>query len=139
MDFCFLSSFFYEKYKDCKEILLKQDRPYTVLVIQTFEKRFAIPFRSHINPNNPDCFITDKKSNAGLDFQKAVIITDDRYINTKDRPEIRNIDYMAIHFKDSEIKRKFNSFLKFYISEYKRHKVYNGCIKQHRKGSWFKV
>ena len=46
-----------------------------------------------------------KKNNAGLDFQKAVIIIDESYINTSARPEVRNIDYMAIHFKDYEIKR----------------------------------
>ena len=122
MEFCFLTSEFYEKYKNCKEILVKQDRPYTVLIIETIGKKFAIPFRSHINPNNHDCYITDKSINAGLDFQKSVIITNDAYINTLERPEVRNIDYMAIHFKDFEIKRKFESFLKYYMNEYKRHK-----------------
>lgn len=122
MEFCFLSAAFYEKYRNCKEILIKQDRPYTVLIIETIGKRFAIPFRSHINPNNRDCFITDKENNAGLDFQKAVVIINDTYINTNARPEVRNIDYMAIHFKDYEIKRKFEIFLNFYINEYKRHK-----------------
>ena len=53
MEFCFLSKEFYEKYKKCKEILVKQDRPYTVLIIETVNKKFAIPFRSHINPNCP--------------------------------------------------------------------------------------
>lgn len=122
MEFCFLANEFYEKYKGCKEILVKQDRPYTVLIIETVNKKFAIPFRSHINPNNRDCFITDKANNAGLDFQKSVVIENDSYISTTDRPEVRNVDYMAIHFKDYEIKRKFESFLKFFMSEFKRHK-----------------
>lgn len=122
MEFCFLSSAFYEKYKDCKEILVKQDRPYTVLIVETIGKKFAIPFRSHINENNKDCFITDKSNNAGLDFQKSVVIKDDSFININERPEVRNIDYMAIHFKDYEIKRKFETFLNYYITEYKRHK-----------------
>ncbi|MBR4321211.1 hypothetical protein [Treponema sp.] len=122
MEFCFLSKEFYEKYKKCKEILVKQDRPYTVLIIETVNKKFAIPFRSHINPNNRDCFITDKANNAGLDFQKSVVIVKDSYVSTTDRPEVRNIDYIAIHFKDYEIKRKFESFLKFFMSEFKRHK-----------------
>ena len=30
------------------------------------------------------------------------------------------------HFKDYEIKRKFESFLKFYMDEYKRHKAKPG-------------
>ena len=123
MEFCFLTASFYEKYKDCKEILVKQERPYTVLLVETVGKKFAVPFRSHINPNNHDCFITDKSSNAGLDFQKAVVITNDAFIDKTARPEVRNIDYMAIHFKDYEIKRKFESFLKFFIDEYKRHKA----------------
>ena len=122
MEFCFLSKEFYEKYKNCKEILVKQDRPYTVLIVETVNKKFAIPFRSHINPNNRDCFITDKANNAGLDFQKSVVLVKDSYVSTTDRPEVRNIDYMAIHFKDYEIKRKFESFLKFFMDEYKRHK-----------------
>ena len=122
MEFFFLSKTFYEEYKDCKEILSKEGRPYTVLIIETVNRKFAIPFRSHINPNNRDCFITDKANNAGLDFQKSVVIVKDSYISTAARPEIRNIDYKSIHFKDYEIKRKFEIFLKFFISEYKRHR-----------------
>ena len=126
MEFCFLSAAFYERYGNCKEILVKQDRPYTVLIVEAVGKKFAIPFRSHINPKNRDCFITDIESNAGLDFQKTVVIADERYIDTARRPEIRNIDYRAIHFKDHEIKRRFESFLRFYIREYRRHKVQPG-------------
>lgn len=44
MEFCFLANEFYEKYKGCKEILVKQDRPYTVLIIETVNKKFAIPY-----------------------------------------------------------------------------------------------
>lgn len=122
MEFCFLSLLFYEKYGDYKEILIKQNRPYTVLIIESSGHKFAIPFRSHINTNNRDCFITDKTTNAGLDFQKSVVITNESYIDTTKRPEIRNIDYKAIQFKDYKIKRKFESFLKFFMDEYKRYK-----------------
>lgn len=66
-----------------------------MLIIETVGKRFAIPFRSHINPNNRDCFITDKENNAGLDFQKAVVIINDTYINTNARIQFCALQYFT--------------------------------------------
>lgn len=52
-----------------------------MLIIETVNKKFAIPFRSHINPNNRDCYITEKSNNAALDFQKTVVVMKDSYVN----------------------------------------------------------
>ncbi len=122
MEICYLSKSFYEKYGSLKEILNKENRPYAVCIIECFENKFAIPFRSHINKNNKDCFITDTKTNAGLDFQKSVVIKNENYIDKTKRPEIRNVDYQAIHFKDFEIQKKFQEYLLFYKKEILRHR-----------------
>ncbi|MBQ0051800.1 MAG: hypothetical protein KBT11_07040 [Treponema sp.] len=117
MEICYLSKEFYEKYKNCKEILNKEDRPYSVLIVESCGKKFAIPFRSHVNQNNKDCYITDEKIRAGLDFQKSVILNEELFVDKTKRPEIRNIDYQAIHFKDEEILKAFEKYLSYYRKE----------------------
>ena len=72
MAFFYLTSEFYEKYKNCKEILQKQKRPYAVHLIRCNNLTFAIPVRSNINHN----FSYKTIGNKGLDFTKTVIITD---------------------------------------------------------------
>ncbi len=49
--------------------------------------QYAIPLRSNIN--HPHVFWTDKNNHCGIDFSKAVIITDEKYIDTTVTPYIR--------------------------------------------------
>jgi len=122
MKICLLSQDFYNSYKNASEILKKQNRPYAVFLIELYGLKFAIPFRGNINKNNKDCFITDNNLNAGLDFQKSVVITKEIFIDKNVQPQIRNVDYMAILFRDNEIKQKFLKYLNFYKKEILRQK-----------------
>ena len=76
MKFHRLSSIFYAKFGHYEEILAKADRPYYVLLLELDGLTYAIPLRSHIT--HPYCFIADNSSNKnnGLDYSKAVVITD---------------------------------------------------------------
>ena len=77
MAFFYLTPEFYEKYKNCKEILQKQKRPYAVHLIRYNNLTFAIPVRSNINHN----FSYKTIGSKGLDFTKTVIITDEKYLS----------------------------------------------------------
>ena len=122
MKFYYLTEAFYNDYKNCKEILIKENRPYVIFIVELYNKKFGIPFRTHINKNNRDCFITNQEINAGLDFQKAILIKDESYIDYTKQAQISNKDFSAVLFKDKIIKRKFMKFLNTYVNVYKRYK-----------------
>lgn len=122
MQFFYLSKEFYEKYADCPEILQKQDRPYVVLVIDVGKKKFAVPIRTHINKKNLDSVITKPGENSGLDFIKAVCIEKESYIEKTRYPEISQMEFNVLKFKEREITRAFTRFVTEYIKDAKRHK-----------------
>ena len=67
------------------ELMYKQGRPYTCLLIETHEDYFlCVPFRSSINHPNAYHFTGTKrslKSRSGLDYSKTVVIKDGDYID----------------------------------------------------------
>ena len=73
-----LSPVFYERYHGCEEILIKQTRPYVCLAVKVDGVTFAIPFRHHI-PHKWAFFTVGE---AGLDYSKAVVISEWRFINS---------------------------------------------------------
>ncbi len=56
----------------------KKDRPYIQLYVEIDGIQFAIPLRSDIR--HPHVFWTDKANNCGVDFSKAVVILDVKFI-----------------------------------------------------------
>ena len=78
MEFYLLTKKFYEKYSNCKEILKKENRPYTICIIEINKLTFAIPIRHNINHK----YSIKTFNNQGLDFTKAVII-DKAFISEK--------------------------------------------------------
>ena len=76
MEFYLLTKKFYEKYSNCKEILKKENRPYTICIIEINKLTFAIPIRHNINHK----YSIKTFNNQGLDFTKAVIIIDKAFI-----------------------------------------------------------
>ena len=91
MAFFYLTPEFYEKYKNCKEILQKQKRPYAVHLIRCNNLTFAIPVRSNINHN----FSYKTIGNKGLDFTKTVIITDEKYLSDN-KAVINHEEYLKL-------------------------------------------
>lgn len=116
MEFSFLSKKFYEKYGAYSEIEKKEGRPYVVHLIKIGENNFAIPLRSHIH--HPHAFITDKKIGAGLDYSKAVIITDEEYIDLSKKPTIRSEEFKVLKGKEYIIQKQFSKYLELYIKAY---------------------
>ena len=82
MELRYLSSVFYQKYKDCTEILSKgETRPYIILIIEVENNKFAIPIRTNLHKTK-DCYETNPKTNSGLDYTKAVVISRNDYIDS---------------------------------------------------------
>ena len=71
MELRYLSSIFYQKYKNCPEIMSKgETRPYIILLVETDGFKFAIPIRTHLHKTK-DCYESNPKTNSGLDYTKS--------------------------------------------------------------------
>jgi protein AbiQ len=113
MRFVFLTSEFYDAYKDCPEIEQKRTRPYTQVVITVNNLTFAIPLRSNIN--HPHVLWTDKANKCGLDFSKAVIILDPgKYVDNTTVPHIRQSEFDSLRGKEHIVKTKMEKYIKDY-------------------------
>lgn len=118
LDFVFLTDEFFTDFSNCKEIEKKKDRPHVQITIQVGNHIFCIPLRSHINHTH--VLWTDKKNNCGIDFSKAVVITDPlRYIDLSRRPHIRENEFKVLkRVSEHEIQRRMLA----YIADYKEAK-----------------
>jgi len=124
MEFHRLSAAFYTQFNRCEEILTKEDRPYYVLLLELDDLTYAIPLRSHIT--HPYCFIADNSSgqNSGLDYSKAVIITDlDKYVDPAPIT-IRQHEYNVYKQREYLIKKQFSSYVALYKKEVRRRLKY---------------
>ena len=116
MEFHRLSTAFYAQFGHHAEILTKDERPYYVLLLELDNLTYAIPLRSHIT--HPYCFIADNSS--GLDYSKAVIITDlTKYIDSAPIT-IRQHEYNVLKQREYLIKNQFASYVKSYKKEIQR-------------------
>jgi len=120
MEFHRLSTAFYAQFNRCEEILTKEERPYYVLLLELDGLTYAIPLRSHIT--HPYCFIADSSSSqkSGLDYSKAVIITDSaKYIDPAP-VTIRQHEYNFLKQREYLVKKQFSSYVALYKKEIHR-------------------
>lgn len=68
--------------------------------------------------HHPYVLWTDKANHCGVDFSKAVVITDDSYIDSDAEPHLRQNEFDALRGKDYKIKTKMEK----YIADYKKAK-----------------
>ncbi|MBO4858320.1 MAG: hypothetical protein J5527_07385 [Treponema sp.] len=121
MELRYLSQLFYNKYKDCTEILNKgETRPYIILIIEVENKKFAIPIRTNLH-KSIDCYESNPQTNSGLDYTKSVVISKEEYIDTTRYPEIEHKEFNYIKFKEKEIKLAFEKFVNDYKKDVIRH------------------
>lgn len=116
----YLSDEFYKKYNsiDYPEIEYKAERPYLVLLIKIEEHTFAIPFRSNVEHTSCYKFKNSNRettSSTGLDYSKAVIITNNTYIS--DSATIDDLEYLELNKKYFFIIKQF----KAYVNDYKKY------------------
>lgn len=111
--FFYLTHEFYNKYKNCKEILYKPKRPYAVHLIEYNNLIFAIPIRSNITHEFSYKTIKEKNKSKGLDFTKTVIINDLKYLS-KQPIRINQEEYLKLDKNRHFIEKKMLSYLKIY-------------------------
>lgn len=116
--FIFLSNDFYDDYPSTKypEIEQKINRPYIQVYVEIDGVQYAIPLRSEIN--HPYVLWTDKENHCGIDFSKAVVISEERYIDMDKKPYLRQNEFDSLRGKDYKIKMKMQK----YIEKYKKAK-----------------
>ena len=115
--FIFLTQEFFDDYAHCTEIEQKKERPYVLVHLCVNGVDFAIPFRSNLK--HKYVYWTDKENLCGLDFSKAVVIEDAKYIDAKAKPYVRPNERRALFGKEHDIERG----LLDYIGEYKKAKL----------------
>lgn len=115
-----LSQEFYDDFplEQFPELIYKTDRPYLVLLVTIENNKFAIPFRTNIKHNN--CYKFPKtgrntNSASGLDFSKAVIVNDKKYLGRK--ATIDSIEHSDLINKYGFIIKQFSN----YVSRYKKY------------------
>ncbi len=132
VDICQLSQDFFAAYPASQypELMAKNARPYTCLLIETHEDYLiCIPFRSSIQHKHAFLFTNTKRSNkthSGLDYEKVVLIKDSTYISTQN-VVVDNDEYTAMMKNISQIVSETHE----YISVYKNHMM--GSVPLHPK------
>ena len=114
----YLSSEFYKIYnsEEYPEIENKESRPYMVILIQIDENTFAIPFRTNVSHNNCYKFKTSTRptgSVTGLDYTKAVIVNEDKFIGADAR--INDKEYIELNEHYAFIIKQFKKYVSDYI------------------------
>jgi len=130
MKYIYLSKQFYIDYAHnlFPEIEYKENRPYIMLLMKIDGLTFAIPFRSHITHNYS--FLTDAINKCGIDYTKAIIITNQNYVvnNINGLPiKIRENENRALFGKKHQIMKDFKNYVKQYkraVKNNAHHKVY---------------
>ena len=115
----YLSDEFYKKYNsyDYPEIEHKAQRPYIVLLLKIDNNTFALPLRTNIKHNSCYKFQYSGRpteSVTGIDFSKAVIVNDKKYI--ENIAEIDNKEYVELNDRIVFIINKFRTYIRGYYS-----------------------
>ena len=108
-----LTRAFYKAYAGCGEILQKEHRQYCMALLEVDGILFAIPFRTHIRHKHSYIFKDSSRSDqSGLDFTKAVVVTDPSYIG--EETLIDSGEYAEFLKKQDVIARRFDKFIRDY-------------------------
>lgn len=122
VDVCQLSPTFFVAYppSEYPEIMTKDSRPYTCLMIETREDYIiCIPFRSSIRHKEAFLFTNtqrSKKTHSGLDYKKSVIIEDTSYIDSSATVAVDNDEYTAMMKNISTIVNDIHSYISAYVN-----------------------
>lgn len=124
-----LSSNFYADYPEAQypELMQKDNRPYTCLLIETKDEYFIrVPFRSNITHKDAFLFKNTRRSNSspsGLDYRKAVIIKDMKYIDSSTLAVVDHDEYVATIANIERIVNDVNEYVDKYINHIQKTSV----------------
>ena len=113
MKFVYLSENFYKQYSGCSEILIKERRPYTLVLVQLGNTTFAVPLRSHIK--HPYALLSDEENHCALDYSKAVVITcESTQLDWNKEPRIRQSEFDNLRGKEYALQQGMLRYLRIY-------------------------
>lgn len=116
-----LSSKFTQDYPPaaCPELMHKQGRPYTCLLIDSHDAYFiCIPFRSFIGHKNAFIFKSttrSRKTRSGLDYSKIAIIKNIDYFDLTTPAIVDQDEYAELMRNLSSIVREATGYVDTYI------------------------
>ena len=122
VDICRLSPAFFAEYppSNYPEIMTKDSRPYTCLMIETHKDYLiCIPFRSSIHHDDAFLFTgtnRSRRTRSGLDYKKAIIIKDTSYIDSNTSIVVDNDEYTAMITNITKIVNDVHSYISKYIN-----------------------
>ena len=123
-----LTTDFYAAYSSrlYKELLEKRQRAYNCILFQSHYGYFiCVPYRTEINHKYAYRFKKSARSRihkSGLDYTKIVVITDTRFIDTKDALVDKD-EYNETMVNLDKIKREVLNYVEDYVSHIKREKM----------------
>lgn len=120
LQYVHLTNQFYIDYSHCKEAMQDPDRQYLHVLTKYKGNTYVIPFRSHINHRY--CFKFAANDTKGLDYSKAMIINDNKYI-IKSKKNIPQYQHDLIVRKESMIVRQFFKYVKDYCKAVQKNDV----------------
>ena len=94
------------------EIEQKENRPYIVFLVQIDGHTWGLPFRSHIKHRY--AYWTDRANGCGIDFTKAVVLDDPKYIDSTTKPYLRPNEFAAIKGNEHLVLRGFARYVRLY-------------------------
>ena len=125
-----LTDAFYTAYphKQYPEILMKNQRGYNCLLIQSYYGYFiCIPFRSNIYHTSSFIFKGTQRSKthkSGLDYSKTIIVKNPDYI-TSEEAMIDKDEYMKTYKYIKRIKREILNYVDKYVLHMNKTKLMN--------------
>lgn len=129
IEFHQLTSDFYIECENLIETIDKdgdKGRGYGVLLVLVQNYKFAIPLRSRMHIGHKDGFTTKihkpegKDVRHGLDYSKAIIITDEKFISTSLFFLKEKSDYVKINKAENKIINDFEKYILKYIMAVKK-------------------
>ena len=79
-------------------------------------------FKTSMNRAKKYCYITDKKKNSGLDFEKSIPIITNSWLKENVYPVINEYEFNYIKFDESKIIYQFTVFLNAFKKNITRRK-----------------
>ena len=118
MVYTFLSKKFFEDHPQgaFPEMETKQNRPYVLVVVNLRGCRWGLPMRSNIKHNT--CFWTDKANRCGVDYTKAVLLDDERYLDKASRPYVRSHERQRLTGKEAVLANQFERYVHNYKQDF---------------------
>lgn len=124
--YCLLHKSFYEnEAMEIPEISNKENRVYLYINIYYKGLYYLIPFYSKIkNPPAGHYLIpSETRPNAGLNFEKVIILKDNKHIIELENPQMATTQKQRVEDRSQAIENKFKTYINTFIRKCNNEKI----------------